>query len=69
MQLSMDHPNFNISDLVLDSIHWKKQGCGFSMLRLVFRKGIMSPLFAANDVDAEDFLTTVIKKGHGDRVA
>lgn len=79
MQLAVDHPDMTMSDLTLQAIRWRKEGCGFKMIQLVFNKGISSPWFVAitrvnhdssddDDVDEEeddltDFLTTTFKNG------
>jgi hypothetical protein len=83
IKLAKDHPTFTLDDLVVERIGWKKEGCGFKMIQLVFRKGITSPWFIANkkgdegeigeDDDgfgATDIVsTTMFKEGSGDRVA
>lgn len=53
--------NIKISDLVLEKVCWKAEGCGFSMLQLVFKNGITSPPFSVNGCDTEEFKTSNIK--------
>lgn len=67
-QLAKDHPGFMLSDLVIDRIRFKKDGCGFTMLQLVFQKGIISPAFLSHRFDEEqeteeNYLTAQFKKG------
>jgi hypothetical protein len=60
-QLARDHQDFNLNDLVLDRIRYKADGCGFTMLQLLFNKGISSPIFLANEENKDDHTTTHIK--------
>jgi len=50
------------SDLVLERVCWKKDGCGFALLQLVFKNGITSPFFKTNGCDEENFITTMVKQ-------
>lgn len=61
LQLAAENPKFNLSDLVIEKIRWKKECCGFSMIQLVFSKGVCSPVFKVHDGDETDFLTTNIR--------
>ena len=36
IDLSKQHPGFNLSDLTINQIRWKKDGCGFTMLQIVY---------------------------------
>lgn len=63
VKLGTDRPDFRMEDLVLEKICWKRQGCGFSMLQLVFRNGISSPVFTCHGFNAEDYITSVVKPG------
>jgi hypothetical protein len=45
VQLSIDHKNFTLDDLVIKKIRFKREGCGFTMLQLEFAEGILSPVF------------------------
>lgn len=47
-------------DLVLERVAWKKDGCGFSLLQLIFKGGIASPFFKTKDCEAENFKTTMV---------
>lgn len=50
------------TDLVLERISWKKDGCGFSLLQLIFKGGICSPFFKTKDCDEENYKTTHISQ-------
>ena len=73
-----------LSDLVVESICWKKEACGFKMIQLQFRRGITSPWFLASsnhlpgeltqdeineEANSVDFQTTPLKQGKGDKIA
>lgn len=62
IKISRETKNFNMSDLVLQKIRFKKDGCGFTYLRLVFNKGITSPEFFVEDANNTDYLTAEIKQ-------
>lgn len=51
-----------LSDLVLERIAWKKDGCGFSLLQLIFKGNICSPFFKTKDCDSENFKTTFVSQ-------
>jgi hypothetical protein len=42
IDLCMKH-NCEPKDLVLDRLHWIREGCGYGMLQLGFKGGIVSP--------------------------
>lgn len=65
VQLAVDHPNFKMSDLVLEQVRWKSSSCGFAFIQLVFSNGITSPVFETFDEDkkAEDYITTNVANG------
>lgn len=59
VKLCMTH-KIEPTDLVLERISWKKDGCGFSLLQLIFKGGICSPFFKTKDCDEENYKTTHI---------
>lgn len=61
VELGLKNPNFKITDLVLEKICWKPEGLSFSMIQLVFRNGIKSPIFQVKDCDTEDYLSSLVK--------
>lgn len=63
VQLAMENPDFNMSDLVVEQVRWKSNSCGFSYIQLVFRKGITSPIFQteSDKEKGEDFTTTSVR--------
>ena len=63
VQLAMDHPNFDLNDLVVEQVRWKSNSCGFSFIQLVFRKGVTSPVFQteSDKEKGEDYTTTSVR--------
>ena len=61
VELGLKNPNFKIQDLILEKICWKPEGLSFSMIQLVFRNGIKSPIFHVKDCDTEDYLSSLVK--------
>ena len=54
--------DIQMKDLILEKVQWKREGCGFSMIQLVFKGGITSPAFKVKDCDEEDFVTSNINQ-------
>ena len=63
IDLFLQKPNFKLADLVLEKICWKRKDCGFSMIQLVFKNGITSPVFKVQEDDGEDYITSKVKPG------
>lgn len=61
VDLCMNH-KISPADLVLEKVCWKKDGCGFSLLQLVFKNGITSPFFKTLGCDDENYITTLVKQ-------
>lgn len=64
VELCLKH-DIEPKDLRLKKIAWKKDGCGFSLLKLIFKDvnnktGIESPFFTCKDVDEDAYITSEI---------
>ena len=67
VELCLKH-DITPKDLRLKAIGWKKDGCGFAMLKLIFadvpgkKMGIESPPFLCHKVDGDSFITGLISQ-------